>query len=71
MFVNDLIMMPKLEAGKLCMKKNRSLTTKTARSKCWQNGSHFLHSIEEYTIRSDRVIQEQAENERFCEGLST
>ena len=63
----DLIMMPKLEAGKLCMKKNRRLTTKTARSflnaghgkffdilkdKCWQNGSHFLHSREEYTSQT-------------------
>lgn len=63
----DLVMMPKLEAGKLCIKKNRRLTTKTARSflnaghckffdilkdKCWQNGTRFLQVREEYTSQT-------------------
>ena len=63
----DLVMFPKLEAGKLCIKGNRKLTTKTVRSflnaghckffdilkdKCWQNGSRFLHVREEYTSQT-------------------
>lgn len=63
----DTIMMPKLEAGKLCIKANRKLSSKTVRSflnaghcqffdklkdKCWQNGSKFLHVREEYTSQT-------------------
>jgi putative transposase len=63
----DLIMIPKLESGKLCIKADRKLKTKTARSllnaghckffdilkdKCWENGSKFLHVREEYTSQT-------------------
>lgn len=63
----DLVMLPKLEAGKLCIKANRKLTVKTVRSflnaghckffdtlkeKCWENGSKFLHVREEYTSQT-------------------
>jgi putative transposase len=60
----DLVMLPKLETGKLCIRVKRQLTTKTVRNllnaghckffdilkdKCWENGSKFLHCREEYT----------------------
>jgi transposase len=63
----DLVMMPKLESGKLCIKANRRLTTKTVRSllntchgkffdtlkdKCWEHGTKFLHVREEYTSQT-------------------
>lgn len=63
----DLVMMPKLDSGKLCIKANRRLTTKTSRNllnaghakffdtlkdKCWENGSKFLHVREEYTSQT-------------------
>jgi putative transposase len=63
----DLVMMPKLDTGKLCIKANRRLTTKTARcllnaghamffktlkDKCWEHGTKFLHVREEYTSQT-------------------
>jgi putative transposase len=63
----DLVLMPKLESGKLCIKASRRLKTKTARallnaghskffdslkSKCWEYGSTFLHVKEDYTSQT-------------------
>lgn len=63
----DLVMMPKLETGKLVMKGTRRLTTKTCRAllnaghckffdvlkdKCWENGTKFMHVREEYTSQT-------------------
>jgi putative transposase len=63
----DVVMMPKLESGTMCIKANRRLRTKTVRSlmsachakffdtlkdKCWENGTKFLHVREEYTSQT-------------------
>ena len=63
----DLVMLPKLESGKLCIKGQRRLTTKTARSlmdachgmffktlkdKCWEHGTKFMHVREEFTSKT-------------------
>jgi len=63
----DLVMMPKLDSGNLCIKDNRRLKTKTVRNlmnachakffdtlkdKCWENGTKFLHVREEYTSQT-------------------
>jgi putative transposase len=63
----DLVMMPKLESGKLSIKANRRLTTKTTRcllnachamffdtlkDKCWEHGTKLLHVREEYTSQT-------------------
>jgi putative transposase len=63
----DLVMLPKLDSGSLCIKGQRRLTTKTARclmnachgkffdtlkDKCWEHGTKFLHVREEYTSQT-------------------
>lgn len=63
----DVVLMPKLETGKLCIKANRRLTTKTARSllqaghcqffnslkmKCLERGVRFLEVKEHYTSQT-------------------
>lgn len=63
----DLVLMPKLDTGKLSIKATRRLKTKTVRAmlqaghskffdtlkdKCWENGSHFLHVKEDYTSQT-------------------
>ena len=63
----DVVMMPKLETGKLSIKSSRRLKTNTVRamlnaghsklfesirSKCLENGSKFLHVREEFTSKT-------------------
>lgn len=63
----DLVLMAKLETGRLSMKKSRRLKTKTVREmmnaghcrfferlkdKCWEHGSKFMHVREEYTSQT-------------------
>ena len=63
----DLVMLPKLDSGNLCIKAQRRLTTKTTRclmnachgmffdtlkDKCWEHGTKFLHVREEYTSQT-------------------
>jgi putative transposase len=63
----DLVMCPKLETGRLCMKKSRTLKTKVVRNmmagghcaffdhlknKCWEHGSKFLSVKEHYTSQT-------------------
>jgi len=63
----DLVMMPKLETAKMCIKKDRKLKTKTVRSmlqtghgeffnklkeKCLEQGSTFMEVKEHYTSQT-------------------
>ena len=63
----DLVLMPKLDTGKLSQKQTRRLRTKTVRAmlnaghstffkcikeKCWEHGSKFLHVKEDYTSQT-------------------
>ena len=64
---HDLVMMPKLDSGKLTIKKTRKLTTKVSRTllmaghceffdllkrKCFERGKIFLHVSEHYTSQT-------------------
>lgn len=63
----DLVLMAKLETGRLGRKQSRRLRTKTVREmmnaghsrfferlkdKCWEHGSKFMHVREEYTSQT-------------------